>query len=641
MTLPFRRRHHDDEGAHDRARALTSLEMLEALPADDAGWLAGHLDGCAECRKDRAAYLADRELLRSMRERTPEAPRDLWARTSAAIEREARGRGRGAGARGSAARGPRQGGWRRLPFGPMAGALIVLVVVGASIVPPLARPSEAPGGSAGDVTAIPEATQIEVTAGRVGWIRSAGNGSWELVFADVEAVCPRTRPSCRALDEDDPAQRVNLGGIPTGVTISPNYDQLLVEADGVGAAPDRIFVVPVPPTTPPATPAPTVSAPTTAPPSPATNEPATPAPATTPPATPTPATQAPVTPEPGTPAPGSPTPGSPDPSAVPDGVIEIASGVSVVGEAAYSADGKWLAFSARPSDGSTGPDLYLWSVGAPTPAVAVTNDHQTYFSAWHDGRALASRAELAAAPTASGDPAGSEGPAATDLPTSIPDATAGPSGAPAPLEAHPVSFLLDPVTLERAEIETADVWLPVVDSRGRFVVFWSGTLRSASNGLDWELGTGHIVLDHWSAGPDPAASLEPDTSPDPSAEPVPALGPTGNSMVVDTGTTAAFKAKFDPTGTRLAIWVGEQPDAAIGRLRLIVLDDSTGAIDPAVVPLPGAPALRRFSIDFGRLAWVTPSGQDGQESSVQVLGWSNDDFGEIRTIPSRDLYIVR
>ena len=27
MTLPFRRRHHDDEGSHDRARALSSSEL--------------------------------------------------------------------------------------------------------------------------------------------------------------------------------------------------------------------------------------------------------------------------------------------------------------------------------------------------------------------------------------------------------------------------------------------------------------------------------------------------------------------------------------------------------------------------------------------------------------------------------------
>jgi hypothetical protein len=84
MTLPFRRRHHDDEATHDRARALTSHEMVEPIGDEDASWLAGHLDVCAECRRDREAYLGDRELLRSLRDRTPEPPRDLWARTSAA-----------------------------------------------------------------------------------------------------------------------------------------------------------------------------------------------------------------------------------------------------------------------------------------------------------------------------------------------------------------------------------------------------------------------------------------------------------------------------------------------------------------------------------------------------------------------------
>ena len=81
MTLPFRRRHHDDETSHDRARALTSAEMLEPLAGDEAGWLGRHLEACAECRRDREAFLADRALLRGLRERTPEPPRDLWART--------------------------------------------------------------------------------------------------------------------------------------------------------------------------------------------------------------------------------------------------------------------------------------------------------------------------------------------------------------------------------------------------------------------------------------------------------------------------------------------------------------------------------------------------------------------------------
>ena len=44
--------------------------------------------------------------------------------------------------------------------------------------------------------------------------------------------------------------------------------------------------------------------------------------------------------------------------------LAIISGVKVVGQsAAYSPDGAWFAFTARPSDGSEGPDIYVWRVG--------------------------------------------------------------------------------------------------------------------------------------------------------------------------------------------------------------------------------------------------------------------------------------
>ena len=75
-----------------------------------------------------------------------------------------------------------------------------------------------------------------------------------------------------------------------------------------------------------------------------------------------------------------------------------------------------------------------------------------------------------------------------------------------------------------------------------------------------------------------------------------------------------------------------------------VLEAATSAIRAGhnqYAPLPGVPALRRFSIDRGRLAWVTPSGQDGQDSSVQVLGWSGNEFGEMHGIPAKQMYLVR
>ena len=656
MTLPFRRRHHDDEATHDRARALTSREMLEPLGEDDTTWLARHLDGCGECRSDREAYLGDRELLRSLRDRSPEPPRDLWARTSAALDREARNRSRrGAGARARGARADRRGagfgGWQGLPLGAAAGVLIMLVVIGASIVPPVVPPAQTAGASA-VVVATPDSqpTPIAVAdAGPVGWIQPGAGGSWDLFISNVGAVCPRARPACRpgALGQDDRGRPVDLGGMPTGVTISPNENQLVVQAGGENAQSGRIFVVPVPSVAPEGSPGPTIKP--TEPPATAVvpTEPAATDPAATEPAVTEPAPTGLATTNPASPA--------PSPGSSPANAIEIASGVTIVGEATYSKDGRWLAFSAKPSDGSTGPDLYLWSVGTDA-AVAVTTDHQTYFSSWLDGQVLASRVEVVASPGASpgASPAASSG-ATTPSPAADPTtAPVGASDAPAqPLEGHPISFLLDPATLARTEIAQPDVWLPVVDADGRFVAYWSGTLRAVPGGTDWQLGTGSLVLDGWSSeaaagqspGPSVAATVEPGAaSGEPGASPPdlgPAIGPVGTPAPLVAGDTASFQAKFDPTGTRLAVWVGEQADATVGRLHLLVLDPDSGAIDAELAPLPGVPALRRFSIDKGRLAWVSPSGQDGQESAVQVLGWSRDNFGGIQTIPARDLFIVR
>src|SRR5215211_3317096 len=104
MTLPFRGRHHDQESTHDRARALVSSELLQQLGNDDGTWLARHLEACEECRRDRDGFKADHELLQSLRDTTPQPPRGLWARTAAAIDREAASRRRapaGAAARQS------------------------------------------------------------------------------------------------------------------------------------------------------------------------------------------------------------------------------------------------------------------------------------------------------------------------------------------------------------------------------------------------------------------------------------------------------------------------------------------------------------------------------------------------------------
>ncbi len=633
MTLPFRGRHHDQESSHDRARALISSELLEPLRADEAAWLTGHLDRCAECRRDREAFAADRQLLRGLRETSPQPPRDLWARTAAAIEHEASGRRRPAGASRRQDRRSRFGG---LPLGAAAGALVVLIVL-VGVALPRTIPQIVPP-AASDVAVISpppppvQPTPLAVAAGDVGWVRPAANGRWELVISKVHEVCPRSRQGCQALGEDTDPQTVDLGGSPTGVTMSPDQRQLVVQSRGnAGAAqPDKVYVVALATSAPQGTDAPPSDAP----------------PTDAPPVTAPPVTQPPASPETSPIVAPSETPGS-----TPTGAIEIASGVILVGEAAYSADGRRVAFSARPTDGSTGPDLYLWQAGEAV-ATRVTDDHQTYFSAWLGDSVLASRVVIPAeAPTpsagASDEPAS---PATADpSPAATPDATAA-----APVF-HPASFLLDPATGARTDLTQPDVWLPVVDPERRVAAYWSGTLVPTADGLDWQLGEGQLVLDRWvepGSTPSPtepaAASSDPSTEPaaDPSSEPsglpLEAVGPAGSPVPLEVGDVAVFKALFDPdTGTRLAIWTSDDAAAEVGRLHLVVLDPETGTLDAELKPLAGEPALRRFSIDKGRLAWVSPRGQDGQESAVQVLGWQGRNFGEIRTIPSKDLFIVR
>ena len=583
MTLPFRGRHHDAESGHDRARSLTSAGMVEPLRDDEAAWLAAHLDTCAECRGEHEAWEADRRVLRSLREQPVEPPRDLWARTSAEIDRESRGSRR----RRAVATSGRAAGrdlWQGLPLGAAAGALVVLIVVGTSIFTTPQVPTDTPNAT-NDValTIGPQPTNLSLAAAAdVGWMRPAANGAWELVVSDVDEVCPRSKGGCALFGVDTAARPVDIGDDATGLLMSPNARQLVVASRTSSTEAAKVYVIPVPSEDTVATPEPPVTEPS----APATESPSGPA-----------VTEAPPTSE-ATPVVGpSDTPGS-----TPAGAIELASGVTMVGEAAYNDDGTWLAFSARPSDDSTGPDLYLWKVGDDA-ATAVTTDHQTYFSTWLEGRVVASSV-LA-----------SEGPSAA---------------------AHPVSFLLDPASGERTDVTQPDVWLPVVDAAGRFTTYWSGTLVPTADGLGWKLDAGELVLDEWlGQGQSPASS---DAT---GASAAPGVGPAGRQVALPVGDVATFQAKFDPDGLRVAIWGADEADALVGRLHLVVIDGDTGTVDPSVSPLPGAPALRRFSIDQGRLAWVSPRGQDGQESAVQVLGWAGREFGEVQTVPEKDLFIVR
>jgi len=627
MTLGFRRRHNDAEAGHDRARSLWSVEMNEPLDDRDAAWLQAHLDDCRECRLERDAQLADRSMLRSLRDQPLEPPRDLWARTAAAIERESGRQSRGGRPLALPNLVPARA---RLPLGVLSGVLVVIVVVAVSFVPggTLTPTTTGPGGTSGVAHGpSPEPSAFEVAAAPVTYVTTGPDGSIRIIHANVDEVCPTEKSGCAPLQQDTQSS-MTLGASAQALVVSPNSDQLVVVQRPDASHPGSVLVVPVP--TPAASGAPGTQAPGNSPTTAATEPP--PSVIVTPPASG--ATSTPI-----------PTP---------EGARSIAEGVVVVGEARYSPNGPWLAFSAAPLDGSTGPDLYVWNGTAPA-AVRVTSDHHTYFSSWLGEKILAStvdgstgapEASAGASPSSSGSASSPAGSAAT-TPGASPAAG---DGGPIIEQLHPTSFLLDPATLAIQPLATPDVWLPTVDPSGRFVTYWAGTVLGGPGAHGIQLGAGHLVLDGWlepldttggpAASAGAASSSKPTGLPTASPSATAAVGPAGTPIELAPGPIVAFQAAFDPSGTRLAVWVADAADPSLGSLSLIVLDRAHGKLDARPGPLDSVRALKGVSIDENRLAWVSPPGQDGNQSTVQVLAWSNDDFGQVQTVPGVQLTIV-
>ena len=168
-----------------------------------------------------------------------------------------------------------------------------------------------------------------------------------------------------------------------------------------------------------------------------------------------------------TPASEAPTePASPTPSIEvtpgPDGAIEIARDVVIVGSvAAYSPDGSRFAFSARPADGSQGPDVYVWRVGDRL-ARAVTLDHDSQLAGWIGDRLLVSRV----------------------------------------VDGAPRTAVLNLPDKSQRSVGDGAMWRPTVGPGRRTAAWWDGTVRRADDGVTWVPGKGRLILGAWPDGGD-------------------------------------------------------------------------------------------------------------------------------------------
>lgn len=585
---------------HERARTAAAERLVASLSPAEAAWLDAHLTDCPDCRGVAEAYAADRVALRQLRDVMAQPPRDLWARTAAGIEREAAADGRsGRSVRASLGRSP-------TALTAMAGLAVVAVVLVATAWPGgffgnnrLALASNPPGQS--QTASLPAGpTAIAVGAGEVRWLGAGTGGGLAYNVASINAVCPVDRqPDCAPF-ADGHARRLTITATPKFIFQSPVKDEaVVVGTDEAGA--DAVIVVALP----------------------------TPEPAELPAATSTPESSV-ASLKPTETATPEPLPSAtPTVEASATTAVAIISNVTVVGRGAgYSADGAWFAFSARPADGSAGPDIYVWHVGDPL-AVPLTSDHASVFASWVGSEVLGSRITTdTATPIAASPP-----PEAT-LPPDLNPASAEPTSEP---EFIAETFLIDPSTNVQTPMLGAD-WQPVIDPTGVWVVAWEGTVRAGSDGWSMVPATGRLVIHAFEplidANPSPLPSTEPSPT---SASPSPALEP----QTVAEGPIAGFDARWDDTGTWLAVWLADPVDPSIGRLSLLHVDPTTGLINRPLGAPVDVPALPGFSMGAGRLAWAAPPGQGGEGSRIQIVAWTEDQVGAVESVPVEGAIVVQ
>jgi hypothetical protein len=284
--------------------------------------------------------------------------------------------------------------------------------------------------------------------------------------------------------------------------------------------------------------------------------------------------------------------------------------------AAYSPSGAWFAFTARPTDGSAGPDIYVWKVGEAT-ARPVTSDHHSTFGSWIGDDMMVGSTVVDVAGDQSGSPA--------------PSAAASPSAG----ERTAVSFLLDPRDGTQVALpQTGRTWRPSVDPTGRRAVYWTGTLRRSDDAPADVPDAGRLVVGDWATG-DAAPSGSPLATP-PSDQPT-----DRHESTIAEGRIPDWDARWDPTGTKLAVWIADKNDPRVGTLSLYDVASFDAQVDLRKPVLDSRRATAGFSISNGKLVWAEPSTDgSGGKDRILVLAWTDQGVGTVETLPD-EVTVIR
>jgi predicted anti-sigma-YlaC factor YlaD len=603
---------------HDRFRELISERMDRTLAAAESADLDAHLAQCPGCRTAARDFAAQRTALRGMP--SPEPPRDLWARTSAALDRETTR--------------------RRLPVSPLRPARgrraglatgISVLVVALVVAMPFAP---LPGN---EVAATPYA----ITPSELVYAAQSSTGGVEIMRQLVNEVCPAPRADCTSPGTEESVANLDGFAGPSRFVVRPDGQlAVLTGVDASGHLSYEIVVIDGPreaepvdtsaspgDVSPSDSPSITAEPATDAPSEPPTSEPA----PTVPPETAAPETTPPLPSLSESPATASATspPASlditppPSPSGDPgtEATRPILSGVIAAGmPAAWSADGSALAFSAMPADRSAGPDIYIWRPGE-SSATRVTDDGASHFASWAGSRIVGSRAT---------QPESGRG--------------VGRSS-----RVNVESFVLDLESGEQRPLRDPRAWLPAVDPTAQHAVAWRGRLAMMSGRV--APVSGRLFLETWADqdpfrdGADKNAGDEGDDGeteePSPTPTPLPAEAsptsgdarrPLGAPEGVGLASVLEWEVRWAGDGAAFGVWVAERPGARAGRLAVV-------EITPREIGEPGLQvvvgperAWRAFSVGTDRVAYVSPDEEDAGELRVATWGEAGSGLVRIRRV---------
>jgi hypothetical protein len=609
---------------HARYRELLAARLDRALTRAENRLLVGHLKSCADCRRAERDYRDQGALLRALPK--PEPPRDLWARTSTALDREV---SRWSYRYPRFGRQPIVRDRRGRPGTPNALATVVaavgvVTVLAVMQLAPALRPIPSSASSDGNLS-IPASirpTPFSVSPQSLAFV-AGGMSDLSIYQTQVNQVCPTTAPTCFD-DKSITKRRINLPANmhAQNAALSPSGNQMAVV--GRGTRQDVIAVVmllsdrPAQPTDTPPTdqPRPTASSASggAQTPTPEANS----SPDTSPTVTDPPvdssadpgASDHPATPNTGEPEPtpsnegtetASPAvsvepspvaPESPPASVIPGlTVLSILEDVHSAGAPpAWSRDGGVLAFSAMPADGSHGPDVYVWQPGD-DQARAVTTDHASFFASWSGKRIVASRTNQ----------------------------TPGKSDS-----IEIITVVIDPETLEERRVSGPEMWLPVVDPQRDHAVAWHGEL-DVTGSLPTVLA-GELYLVDWSAIDPYGTAVDGTDNPD---EPDTQLVPVDASRDASTDPVLDWHARWSTNGRVLGIWEAASQGDSWGTLRVLAFDPDSAVLktdEPLIGPVF---AKRGFTLGEDRVAWVQAP-TDGTQGELHVRTWGTDGVGDLR-----------